>query len=278
APAPSASPHSAPPSAPTAPANPPAPAPAPDAIGLTGEVAVLSPSPPEPSAPFISPEVVPPSHTPSPEPFTAPPSELPSLEPANPDLPPAASPVPEATPAVPNDPITPLPSTSPTPPGFITSQIDVPIPDVSETLTLPDATVDPNSLAQTGINQTATPLQLMANLTIDRFVDAAEQPETIATLVDDITSQEISDPKTSACLSALQPAILPALGTAVVLQVGTDATGQVTQTTVQQSSQNAAYDALAQCAVEHWRFNPATDQGVPVTSNALQVRVTIDSK
>lgn len=249
------------------------PVPDPTAIGFASEVPTTFTTP-APAAPLPSPEPITPDPPPE-APFTAPASEIPDSAPPTSEAPNSeVSPLPSSVGAIP-----PLPTTSPTPPGFSTIPIDIPVPDVSATLPLPGANVDPSTLSQTGVNQTATPVRLLASLTFDRIPadEAGDDPEQLAAPIDDIATQEIADPRTSPCFSAIQPEALRSLGTSVGFQVSTDPTGAITQTLLRESSQNAAYDALAQCLVQQWQFNPATTAGEPVASNALLVRITIES-
>lgn len=72
------------------------------------------------------------------------------------------------------------------------------------------------------------------------------------------------------------PEVMQFLGKTVALQVETDATGQVINTTTQESSQSPAYDQLAVCLVKTWEFRPAIARGEAVANDGLVVRITID--
>lgn len=226
-------------------------------------------------------------------PATPPPAD-PELEPfitpasapiAPPVLPSATGEIPQGTgapePEQPASAPDPLPSVLPSPPvvdesGFPTVPIDVPVPDVSEQLALPQSP-DPDTLAQTEVSPEATPVSLVATVTVEPVPDLAENlPETIAAPAEGATHQELSDPLSSPCASVVTPMVVRSLGTVVAIQVATNATGQVGQTTIRESSQNPDYDALAQCAAQNWQLTPATVQGEPTASNALLMRITID--
>ena len=189
----------------------------------------------------------------------------------NPDS--ASSPLPQ----IPNSPQ--LPASPSDSDGFQTFAIDRPPSDVSETIAIPEDPLDPSTLAQTDINQQATPVRLVTQVTFDRVPTAAAQgdnPEQIAVPRNDVATQVVSDPVTSPCFQLLQPTVMTSIGSTVVLQVATDRTGQVTQTSIYESSQNQAYDALAKCIVQSWEFNPATNQGEPVSSSATLVQIVIN--
>lgn len=187
------------------------------------------------------------------------------------------SPLPQISnsPQPPNSPQT---SASPNSDGFQTFAIDRPPPDVSETLPIPEAPIDSSTLAQTDVDQQATPVSLVTQVTFDRLPTAAEgdNPEQLAAPRGNVSNQMISDPVTSPCFPLVQPAVMSAIGSTVTLQIGTDPAGQITQTSIYESSQNDAYDALAQCIVQNWDFRPATNQGEPVSSSALLVRMIIN--
>jgi TonB family protein len=167
-------------------------------------------------------------------------------------------------------PIISSPSPSPSP-LITTEQIDVPIPDVSQTWTPPEASPSP------AITQAVViPSYLTASLTTDPLplpdpadpapVDEAVQPT--------ITSRIFSsNPSLSPC--PVPQEAIAFLGQTVVLQVQADETGQVVETVTQTSSQNAAYDELATCLVKTWKFRPAVTQGQAV-ANGLLVHITID--
>lgn len=93
--------------------------------------------------------------------------------------------------------------------------------------------------------------------------------------------QQAAPPVTSTRLMAIEtppPAYPPELAcddvggkVVLMLTVGTD--GRPTQVRLLESSNEAALDAAAQAAVQQWRFEPATRNGKPVTSQ-LNVPVT----
>lgn len=93
--------------------------------------------------------------------------------------------------------------------------------------------------------------------------------------------QQAPPPATSTRLMAIEtppPAYPPELAcddvggkVVLMLTVGTD--GRPTQVRLLESSREAALDAAAQEAVQQWRFEPATRNGQPVTSQ-LNVPVT----
>lgn len=261
----------------------PAPAPAaPDAIGFSPEIpASFTPPSPDPVAPS------------PPTPFVAPPlSQLPPLTPAPPleestpteDLS-SPDPVSDADPTQPDqqnsentDPLSAANRDPDDAQGFSTVPIDIPVPDVSETLPLPADDPNPSELAQTEIDPTAAPIALTASLSLDRIPTSTpeESLEQLAAPVAGTTLPVIADPRISPCAQEIQPGVLSALGTPVTLQVSTDVQGQVIQTTPLEPSQNQAYDALAQCLVQNWEFSPATLGGEPVPSDALLVRIVLE--
>lgn len=243
------------------PASPPAnPVPSPNPSGLGFTAATPSPVP---TSPARDPEQL--------EPFITSSSSPPPL--------PTALPSPVSAPdrALPLDASTPTPTEpSPTAPNFPTIPIDVPIPDLSEQL--PTESVDPSSLARTGIDPEATPLMLVASLTVEPIPDLLATTESIATPRDGVTRQEVADSVSAPCVGAVTPDAVRALGTTVAVQATTDANGQVVQTLVRESSQNPAYDQLIQCVAQHWNLQPATIAGVASPSQALLMRIVIERK
>lgn len=170
----------------------------------------------------------------------------------------------------------PSPTTAATP-GFATIPIDVPTPDVSETLPIRPIPQSPSPLAQVEVNRENTPVRLTVSLELEQVADEiGDDPDRLAAPSDGVTNREISTVSESACAGTLKPEIMQSLGVKVGLQVSTDATGQVTQIAAQVPSRNPAYNELARCLVQHWGFAPAEDGGDPVPSNALLVWVTID--
>jgi outer membrane biosynthesis protein TonB len=213
---------------------------------------------PKPVAPSIAPPSVPvPAPTPSSAPVPAPPSV------------PAPAPSPSSAPAPPLQ-----PETS----EFLTVPIDRPPPDVSETL--PTDPADPSSLAQVEVDEARTPVRLVASLEAERIPveQAADNPDQLAAPVGGVVQQDVATLGDAACLNAVTPAILQAIGTRTGVQVATDAAGQVVQTILQTSSQNPDYDRLVECLVQHWNFNPAETANQPVPSRALLVWVTIEPR
>lgn len=188
-------------------------------------------------------------------PLASPPSTIPS------------SPVASSLPLL-DQPASPSPSPSP----LIAAQpIDVPVPDVSETLPLPP---EVSSESATVTNRIMIPSHLTASLTTDSpspdskpELDEAAHPETEV-------QRFSSNPAASPCLVTSEA--VKFLGKTVAMQVATDETGQVLQTVTQESSQSPAYDALATCLVRNWRFEPAIAQGEPIANDGLVVRITID--
>lgn len=163
--------------------------------------------------------------------------------------------------------VVPLPSEVPSP-LIATLPIDVPVPDVSETLPIPTES------ASVVTNQVTIPSHLVASITSspapegnEAALDAAAEPKTEVQTFS-------SNPANSPCL--VTPEAVRFLGKTVAMQVVTDKTGQVIQTRTQESSQNPAYDALATCLVKNWEFEPAIARGEPVENDGLVVRITID--
>jgi outer membrane biosynthesis protein TonB len=232
---------------------------------------------------------VPQSVDPSPEAVTSVPSKIvgpipPELETNAPVAAPAPKPVAPSI-APPSVPVpAPSPSSSPAPPlqpetsEFLTVPIDRPPPDVSETL--PTDPADPSSLAQVEVDEARTPVRLVASLEAERIPveQAADNPDQLAAPVGGVVQQDVATLGDAACLNAVTPAILQAIGTRTGVQVATDAAGQVVQTILQTSSQNPDYDRLVECLVQHWSFNPAETANQPVPSRALLVWVTIEPR
>lgn len=251
-------------------------------------------APVAPPQPEVSPSIEPtslPSLAPSPleSPPESPPAAAtsPSASPILPDPAPtvAASPLPNPIPSITPSPlptVVPSPAPSPSAPAIATIPIDQAVPDVSgrlETGSSPTA-----GLPTIATNSTPTPVNLVANLRAAPLpagaaaaATAESSPEPIAQPSDAVNGTSsrtfVSDPTTSACV--LQPGAVPFLGQTVRLRIATNAQGQVTETQVQRSSQNPAYDDLAVCLVKSWGFNPATKQGQPIDS-ALQIEITVN--
>lgn len=163
-------------------------------------------------------------------------------------------------------------------PRFATIPIEVPTPDVSETLPVLPSPASPSPLAQVEVNRENAPVSLTVSLAFERIpvAEAGDNPDQLAAPEGGVASQEISTLDEFACAGVLKPEILQSLGVKVALQISTDISGQVTQTAAQVPSRNVAYNELARCLVQHWGFVPAEEAGEPVPSNALRVWVTID--
>lgn len=164
-------------------------------------------------------------------------------------------PSPQATPEV----------TPPASPQIITQPIEVPIPTGVEDQSEPSPELAPIP------QRVVVPSHLTASLTATALPsetgatpDAAAQPATEVKRVS----------RTYPC--RVTPEVMQFLGKTVALQVETDATGQVVNTTTQESSQSQAYDQLAVCLVKTWEFRPAIAQGQAVANDGLVVRITID--
>jgi outer membrane biosynthesis protein TonB len=267
-------------------------APSPDAA-ISSPTKIVGPMPPSQQAATVPPE---------PEPELAPeqPSKAmtPSIAPplvATPSTIPSPESVPAATPAPPPA-AAPAPPLQPAESDFLTVPIDRPPPDVSATLPTPENSVDPSGLAQVDVNQARAPIRLVASLETERISteSADDMPEQLAAPVGDpvgnpvgnpvgdpvgeVFQQDVATLGDAACLNAVTPAVLQAIGTRVGVQVATNVEGQVVQTILQTSSQNPDYDRLVECLVQHWNFNPAQTQNQPVPSQALRVWVTIDPR
>lgn len=171
----------------------------------------------------------------------------------------------------------PLPSIASDAPEFATIPIEIPTPDVSETLPI-SPSPSPSPLAQVDVSREITPVNLTVRLDFERMAaeKAGDNPDRLAAPEGGVESREISTVDESACAGALKPEVMQSLGVKIALQVSTDVRGQVTQTAAQSVSQNPAYNELARCLVQHWGFVPAEDEGEPVPSSALLVWVTID--
>lgn len=254
---------------PTAPTAPPAPTAGDIAFAPAPAPAPIPPTPISP-APF--------SPAPLPNPSTIAPSP-PTLPPA---IPPSATTAPSPTPAIPTSPSTeressqsPLssvPPVSPTDPSIATLPIDVAVPDVSQRVEIPPESAAPSGQIETP--QQIVPVRLTASLTTTEPDPAATtETETIAQPLQE-TETFTNDPTRSPCL--ITPDVIPYLSKTVAVQVTTNEAGQATDASVRQSSGSPVYDNLAVCMVRQWQFEPATDQGVPVVSDALVVAVRIE--
>jgi TonB family protein len=206
---------------------------------------------------------------------------IPAEEPAAPRLEQAIQPAPASpTPSPSANPVvepefsrvSPLPT--PTASPLITTQrIDVPIPDVTETLPLPAEA--PEDLSAVGTNQVTIPSHLTASLTTDSLPAEDNQPELDETAQPKTEVQTFSsNPSMSPCL--VTPEAVQFLGKTVAMQVVTDETGKVVDTVTQESSESREYDELATCLVKNWSFEPAIARGEPVANDGLVVRITID--
>ncbi|MBF2074083.1 MAG: TonB family protein [Synechococcales cyanobacterium C42_A2020_086] len=231
-----------------------------------GSIGIAPPSAPNPS-PIQSPTA------PSPQP--PPPSsiETPSVTPSTVSTPSIATPefggLPEENRPIAPSPIpTPTPSVSPSP-LISTLPIDTPVPDVSGTLPLPSA--NPSPLPSVVTPQGVVPAQLTARLTAP---PPAELPLNTPARPRANEQTFAVDPSTSPC--PVTPEAVEFLGTAVTVQVSTDETGTVTDTVTRESSDSPAYDALAQCLVNNWQFEPARAQGIPIADDALVVQIIIE--
>lgn len=160
----------------------------------------------------------------------------------------------------------PLPNPSPL---IVTQQIDVPVPDVTETFS-----TEADQQAEAITEEIVVPSELTASLT-------ATLPET-----DDLPLDEAAYPKqevqtfaanSSSSPCVMSPEAVPFLGKTVEMEVMTDELGQVVDTVTQESSQNPAYDELATCLVKNWEFEPAIARGQPVATDGLVVRITIEA-
>lgn len=155
------------------------------------------------------------------------------------------------------------------PAPLATQPIDVPVPDVTETLP-PEALEPPETVTE----HITIPNELTASLT-------TAPPETSDPLLDEAAypKQEVqtfaANSAGSPCL--MSPEAVPFLGKTVAMEVMTDESGQVIETVTQESSQSTAYDELATCLVKNWDFEPAIAQGEPIATDGLIVWITIES-
>jgi hypothetical protein len=160
----------------------------------------------------------------------------------------------------------PLPSPSPL---IATQLIDVPVPDVSETLV---AEADQNTATVTA--EITVPSELTASLTTTTTETSDSSLDEVA-----VPKQEVqtfaANSTNSPC--TVSPEAVPFLGKTVEMQVMTDESGQVVDTVTQESSQSIAYDELATCLVKNWEFEPAIAQGQPISTDGLVVRITIEA-
>lgn len=231
-----------------------------------GSIGVAPPLAPSPSR--VQPPV------PSPQPPVPSPIETPSATPSTVFTPSIATPEFGGLPEENSRPIAPSPTPTPTPsvspsPLISTLPIDTPVPDVSGTLPLPS--VNPSPLPSVVTPQGVVPAQLTARLTSP---PPAEPPlNNLARPRSDEQTFAV-DPRTLPC--PVTPEAVEFLGTPVAVQVSTDETGNVTDTVTRESSDSPAYDALAQCLVNNWQFEPARAQGRPIADDALVVQIIIE--
>lgn len=180
---------------------------------------------------------------------------------------------PSASPLPASDAILPQTTSSPSPfPLIVTEAIDIPVPDVSGSLPLPQE--EENSLSAIVTNRVTIPSHLTASLTTASVpledpieLDEAARPK-------NIVQRFSSNPTVSPC--NVTPEAVQFLGKTVEMQVVTNETGQVIDTVTHESSQSSDYDDLATCLVENWSFEPAIARGEPVVNDGLIVRITID--
>ncbi|NJO80169.1 MAG: hypothetical protein HC827_17745 [Cyanobacteria bacterium RM1_2_2] len=160
-----------------------------------------------------------------------------------------------------------LPNPSPL---IATEAIDVPVPDVTDTLPL-EAVEQPETVTA----QVPIPSELTASLTTapletsDPPLDEAAYPKQE---VQTFAANSVGSP----CV--MSPEAVPFLGETVAMEVMTDEAGQVVETVTQESSQSTAYDALAVCLVKNWDFEPAIAQGEPIATDGLVVWITIEAE
>lgn len=186
---------------------------------------------------------------------------------------PSTSDDPSTSPSPVNDTILPPTTSSPSPsPLIVTEAINVPVPDVSGSLPLPQE--EGNNLSAIVTNRVTIPSHLTASLTTASVpledpieLDEAARPKTIV-------QRFSSNPTVSPC--KVTPEAVQFLGKTVAMQVITNETGQVIDTVTHESSQSSEYDDLATCLVENWSFEPAIARGEPVMNDGLIVRITID--
>lgn len=161
----------------------------------------------------------------------------------------------------------PLPAPSPL---IVTQQIDVPVPDVTETLS-----TEADQPAEAITEEIVVPSELTASLTAT-LPEANDSPLDEAAYPKQEVQTFAANSGSSPCV--MSPEAVPFLGKTVAMEVMTDASGQVVDTVTQESSQNPAYDELATCLVKNWDFEPAIAQGQPVATDGLVVRITIEAE
>lgn len=156
---------------------------------------------------------------------------------------------------------------------LITSQpIVSPLPNLSLS---PDNSQSDEQLSAAVLDSTLVPNYLTARLV------AASPPDLPDLLPLEQAAQPQPDVQRFLTNSQLPPCdVTPEavffLGKTVALRVTTDAAGQVVQTVTEVSSQNLAYDELAACLVQNWRFKPAIIRGQPARSDGLIIQIKID--
>lgn len=205
--------------------------------------------------------------------------QLPPVPPAD-SSPPLADPIPLPTPEFggnlpeSGDPI----ASNPAPDTGDLGQIDNP-----GTIPAPngDGEVD-GTLPEVGVSDRPQATSYIVTMGVDPLppneaTDIAEQPATPQTVRQDFTYNPAGG---NAGLSSCEvgPEVVPALGQTVAMQVVVDATGQVVETVLRPESAGVGepYATLAQCLVRQWKFNPASNQGVPVADSNLVVSIQVN--
>jgi TonB family protein len=268
------------------------------------QVATPLPQPaPEPVASSTSEPQPAPSPEPQPEPQSEPQPEQPSPEPI-PDIPPnetaavSETPTPSSDPIAPESPAdniaaAPTAESPPQPPepGLQTTQIDTPVPDVSERVAEAPSSADTANVEPAIANSPTAPTGVMVSLASyskapleatggDNTPEELDPTLEIARPVS-TTTAFTPDPSTSAC--QVTPNVLNQAGTPIELLVTTDAQGGVMNVSVYKSSGNRDYDQLAACLVQaQWQFTPATvlnagnNQRSAIANDALLLNLTIN--
>jgi len=288
------------PSAPVAPVAPPTP----DAQPQPSQPEASTTRPPDPVRRFPFPSAQPapaPIPTPAPAPSPQPPPD-PAPQPTNEVFPPQnPAPQPPAPADPPPQPVvgTPLPepvAPPPTAPPDPLSPGNPPLPDSAinpgvpdpRTGTLPGAGGDSGdqssdimgngeSLEAIGVPGEAPPREVTADL-----VEVSPLPPEQLQDIPDTHPEPLARSQTATAdpfdqrYCQIFPGSVTPPGQPVTLRLIIGEDGNVQEAIVRSSSGNPAYDDLASCILEnYWTFQPATVEGIPTSSDSLEVTITL---
>ncbi|TVP71240.1 MAG: energy transducer TonB [Leptolyngbya sp. LCM1.Bin17] len=227
----------------------------------------IAPSPPassSPAAPTPAP-VAPPPATPAPEVAPRPPVASPPPVSSPPRTPAPVAPAPEPSPA----PSTGVASEAPAPRPPVDSPPSVSSPPVSSPPTTPSPTPPQPSAPGGGASETGGQLQALRIVQEQQARDIPDSPPRLTG-----TTRISLDPLPAACQAAGGSSALTS--GQVNLRIRVEASGEISYTTVVQSSGNPALDDLVSCVVRQaLQVQPASVDGTPLPSTdyVLETRV-----